>query len=250
MLRSAMFGITQHLWFITSAAVLDGVSTSQQVIFLVMLFSSLKPVRNSIAYITGIAGAYICCGLFGLLSIDKLNEFLKKFFPSLSEPQGLSYYQTQLIFGIVLVVMGIFHLKKRKAGVGVNQSRFLLFLKKINPPMSFLFGTFVSSTSFPTAIPYIGALEKMATSEVSFGGKFFLLLYYNFIYILPTIVPFVIYVVLRKRSDDIEQRIHIHAERVNSFLTLLMLAGIGLYFIADSFCYFLLSHPLFQTRLF
>ena len=245
-----MFEISPHILFITSAAVLDGVATSQQVIFLVVLLGSRKPIYNSTAYIAGIVGAYVMCGLVGLLSIDQLNAFLKKFFPSLPEQQSPSYYQAQLVLGMVLVVVGINLFRKRKSSGGTSQNRLLNKLKNVNPTVAFLFGAFISSTSFPTALPYMGALEKLSTSTLGFTSQVGLLLYYNFIYILPTAIPFVIFLVLRKHSADIEKRIHFHAEWVNSFVSVLMFAGSGVYFVADSFCYMLFNHPIFKTRLF
>ena len=245
-----MFEMTPHIFFVTSAAVLDGVSTSQQVIFLVVLLGSLKPIRNSSAYIAGTAGAYFLCGLVGLLSIDRLNVFLKRFFPSLSEPQSPSYYQAQLALGITLLAVGVNLFRKRKASPKTSKNRLLHKLKNVNPALAFLLGAFISSTSFPTALPYIGVLEKLSTSGLSFASQITLLLYYNFIYILPTAIPFVLYLVLRNQSADIEKRIYLKAESINLIVSMLMFAVIGIYFVADSFCYMLFDHPLFKTRLF
>jgi hypothetical protein len=109
-------------------------------------------------------------------------------------------------------------------------------------------GAFISSTSFPTAVPYIGALEKIAASSTNSASKIALVLYYNFIYILPTIIPFAIYLALRKSNSNIGKHIHLHTERINAFMTLVKFSGIGLYFVADSVCYLAYSHPIFKTR--
>ena len=80
--------------YIFSASFYDGVSTSQQALFLILLLASAKPVRNSIAYTIGISAAYIACGIAGLFLADTLNAMVREFFPNL-----MKYFQPVLLPG-------------------------------------------------------------------------------------------------------------------------------------------------------
>ncbi|MGA2142352.1 MAG: GAP family protein [Brevinematales bacterium] len=237
--------------YIISASFYDGVSTSQQALILILLLASAKPVRNSIAYTIGISAAYIACGITGLFLADTLNAMVREFFPNLMNISSPSYYRAQMAMGIILFISGpvylLFKLRSRKKR---KENRFASMISGIRPLTAFIIGAFISLSSFPVSLPYITAIEKIA---VSVNGKMLqscYILLYNIVYILPVLLPFIVYLVLRGSIEGIEKKLHFHIARLNVILTLVMLSGMGLLIIADSASYFIRSVPLFSNRMF
>lgn len=236
--------------YIFSASFYDGVSTSQQALFLILLLASAKPVRNSIAYTIGISAAYIACGIAGLFLADTLNAMVREFFPNLMNISSPSYYRAQMALGIILFISGPVYLLFIRTRKKQKENRFASIISRIRPPAAFIIGAFISLTSFPVSLPYITAIEKIA---VSVNGKILqscYILLYNLVYILPVLLPFIAYLVLRGSIEGIEKKLHFHIARLNVILTFVMLSGMGLLIIADSASYFMRSVPLFSNRMF
>ena len=241
--------MNELLLFIATTSIFDGVATSQQAIILILLFSSEKPVANSVAYIAGIFSAYLLCGSLGLMAIDKLNAFIQTLFPFLNNISNQDYYSTQLFMGIALFIAGpIYLIYKKVSKRPPMEIRLLESLKRINPAVTFILGAFISATSFPAALPYIASLGKIAASQSAAPVQFLLLLLYNALYLLPLLLPFALYLLLRNRIEDIEKKLNFHVQRANIVLTIFLLSGMGLFMAADSALFFLTGHPIVSGK--
>lgn len=238
-------------FFLTTTALFDGVSTTQQIVIFLLLLATVRPVGNSMAFLAGLALTYFACGVIGVMNVDKLNALLHAMFPSLSQISDASYYQAQLIMGVIFFAIGpIYYIYKLKSKKPSAESRLISRLKRINPAISFLLGFLNSLTGFPGSVLYIGAIEKISLSHAGRAASVWYLAYYNILYILPMVVPFVIYILLRNHTADIEQKLHIHVNRWNRILTALLFSGMGALFIIDSAFYFITTHPLLKSKFF
>lgn len=239
------------IFFILTASFYDGVSTSQQAVILILLLATAKPLRNSLGYMLGLSFAYIACGIAGLFMAGKLNAMVQAIFPNLNSISNPSYYQAQMVMGILLFISGpIYLVFKSKSKKPPMENRLISMLNRMNPFLSFIIGVLISSTSFPASLPYIAAIEKIA---VSVNGRLLQIAYialYNLVYILPVLIPFLIYLILRGSIEGIEKKMHFHIQRLNVILTIIMLSGMGLLLIVDSAFFFIRLVPLFKNKMF
>lgn len=147
--------------FTLSISLFDSLSTTQQIIIFVLLLTTLKPLHNALWFLTGLMGAYFTCGVAGFLVLDKVHILLNKFFPSGMNMSDLSYYQSELFTGVVMIVIGIWYFcKKRNYQPGHVENMLVKRLRSINSLASFGIGVIISITSFPFSIPYIVALGR------------------------------------------------------------------------------------------
>lgn len=236
------------LLFIISAAFFDGISTIQQVFIMLFLLSTSKPVKNALQFTNGVFTAYLFCGIAGIFFADKLSSLFKYLNPVSDKLPDFNYYQIQLVVGIVLLISGpiyLLNLKNRKK----RMNKLIFEMQKITPVTSFIIGAVISSTSFPFAVPYLLSIQKISTLHSGKVMEIAMIFLYNFVYILPMIVPLTLYLILRNHMNEVEDWLHLHTERVNVVVTIFMLFGLGILFIADAGLYFTTAHPLIRERI-
>jgi len=214
--------------FISGTALLDSVSTTQQIVILILLFSAPRPGRTSLGFILGITTAYFVCGLVGLALVNQWNAAVKV-------PDATAY-AIQAALGIVLVVSGPgywYYLRKTKRPTA--EDKLMALMQRMNFRTTFGLGAVLSTVSFPAAVPYLAALGKIAAAPLGWPTQAGLVALYNLIYALPLVVPFVLFLVLR---EGIVHRLHIHTRRLNTVVTVVLLSAMGLYLLADSCAFF------------
>ena len=237
--------------FTLSLSLFDSLSTTQQIIIFVLLLTTISPLRNSIAYLAGLSGAYFACGVGGYLALDQLHLFLGGYFPSTRNIPNSIYYQSELISGIVMIFIGIWYFrKKRHAPPGRSQNIIFSKLKSMNGFFAFGMGVFISVSSFPLSIPYIIALGKYTTLHLSITAAIGNILLYNIGYALPMIAVLAAYLYARKRTDDLADTLHEKTRVLNVQLTTWAWAGVGIFSMIDALCYFVLGHALIKGRFF
>lgn len=234
--------------FLAGTALFDSVSTSQQILVLILLFSTAKPIRTSLGFIVGIVGAYFACGVAGLVFIDQLNALVKLFVPDLGRVGDTAYYQAELAMGLVLTVAGPgWEWYRRRSRRPPLENRWIAVLKRVTWPVALVVGALVSSTSFPAALPYVAALEKIAAAHLPTNVGVAWVAFYNLVYALPLVVPFGLFVVLR---EAVLPQLHAHAPSFNRWLTIGMLSAWGVFSVADAGWYWTTGHALMPNRFF
>jgi cytochrome c biogenesis protein CcdA len=236
--------------FTLSLALFDSLSTAQQIIIFVLLLTTIHPIRNSSAYLVGLTGAYLACGVVGYLAIDQLQVFLETYFPSSANVPDALYYQTEFISGIVMTLIGAWYFfNKRHAPLSRTQNIVAKF-KSLNAFFALGLGAFISASSFPFAIPYIIALAKYATLNLDIQIAMGNILLYNISYAMPMIVIFMIYLYASRSKDDLSETLHERTRVLNVQLTTWAWAGVGIFSIIDALCYFIIDHALVRGRFF
>jgi hypothetical protein len=237
-------------FFLTTTALFDSLSTAIQIIIFVFFFSTRKPLANSLAFMAGLSLSYFGCGMLFLFKEKAINAWIAQWVPNVSSISDPRYYLLQLLGAIAFVAGGLFFgFKNWHRSTSRQNERLASFLKILNPFTAALLGVFLSVTGFPFSLPYLGALEKLS-SILGSQGAFPGVLYYNFIYIVPLLIPLAVYLVLRKRVAGIEAKLHLHSPRWGSLLNNALSVVVGLLLTADSCVYFLLGHPLLNSKFF
>ena len=239
------------LLLILAASLFDSFSTMQQILIFIWLLSTKKPFKNSLWFLAGLSGSYLLCGYYGYLGIQKLNTFLHTYFPSMSNFPDSQYYPAQLLTGSLFFIGGIiYYVYQSKSKKPIRPHPLFERLKNINPMLSFFIGGFISISGFPFSLPYLGILEKLSTLGLKHIEALSLIGFYNFIYALPMLVIFGIFLFFHYHIEDIEKKLHLHAVKWNKVVNMLLLSGMGLIMMLDSMSYLLLHHPLFKSKFF
>jgi cytochrome c biogenesis protein CcdA len=236
-----------------SLSLFDSLSTAQQIVIFTLMLTTLKPIRNSLSFLAGLIGAYFACGIGGYLVLDRLLIFINKYFPSTADLSNQAYYQTELLTGIVMAVIGIVYFRKMRYAQqrkGRAENILLEKLKSMNMVIAFILGAIISITSFPFSIPYLVALGKYATLHLDMPAVTRNILIYNIGYALPMILVLAIYLIARRNIDDIHDTLHEKAHILNVHLTTWALAGIGIFSIIDAGSFFLFGQALVKGRYF
>ena len=196
----------------------------------------------------GLSLSYLACGLLFLVKEKAINAWIAQSFPNLSGISDPQYYLLQLLGAMAFVVGGVFFgLRNWRRGSSRQSERLTVFLKILNPFTAALLGIFLSVSGFPFSLPYLGALEKLS-SFLGPQGAVPGVIYYNFVYIVPLLIPLGIYLVLRNRVAGIEAKLHLHSPRWGSLLNNALSVLVGLLLTADSTVYFLSGHPLLTSK--
>ena len=237
--------------FTLTLSLFDSLSTTQQIIIFVLLLTTLNPLRNSIAYLAGLSGAYFVCGVGGYLAIDQLRVFLAKYVPSTESIPNFQYYQIELVSGIIMTLIGVWYFyRKRHAPPDRAQNMIVARFKSMKGSFAFSLGAFISASSFPLSIPYIIALGKYASLHLGMHAALGNILLYNIGYALPMLVVLLLYLYARERTDNFSDTLHEKTRVLNVHLTTWAWAGVGIFSMIDALCYFLMGQALVKGRYF
>ncbi|HJT25172.1 MAG TPA: GAP family protein, partial [bacterium] len=224
--------------------------TTFQIVLFVLLLATEKPLRNALAYLAGLSGAYFACGLAGYLALDQLRDLLDRLLPSAKIP-NLLYYQTEFLMGIVMAAVGVWYFyRKKKAGISRRKNWIIARLQSMNGWVALAAGFFMSFTSFPVSTPYLAVLGRYWALHLSLGSAAVYILFYNLGYALPMVLILILYLRLRRKTEDVHGLLHKKADLLNVHLTTWTCVGFGLLCMVDAGCYFAFGRGLMQERLF
>jgi cytochrome c biogenesis protein CcdA len=236
--------------FTLSLSLFDSLSTTQQIIIFILLLTTARPLRNSIAYLAGLCGAYFACGVGGYLAIDKLLTFIGRYIPSTGNIPDSTYYKSELISGIIMMLIGLWYYQRnRHAPLSRSQNILVARFKSMNGIFALGMGAFISVSSFPVSIPYIIALGKYASLHLDITSAVAYIMLYNIGYALPMIAILIVYLYARKKTDDLTGALQEKTRILNVHLTTWAWAGVGIFSMIDALFYFFLGHALIRNRL-
>jgi len=237
-------------FFLTSTALFDSLSTAIPILFFVYLLSSKRPLTNSLSFLAGTSLAYLGCGLVFLYNAETINAFFARYFPNETSLPDPLYYGLQGLFGLALVVgTVVVSVRKPRRNRPSWFDRIKGLTGILNPVSAFILGAFLSVTGFPASVPYLGALEKLAAAEGpqrAIAGT----LYYNFVYIVPVLVPLVLYLVLHRHDERAAQTLDHHTQKWAPILNRAVTALLGVLFVVDSTVFWMTGQPLLTSKFF
>ncbi|KAM3113272.1 GAP family protein [Phormidesmis sp. 146-33] len=219
------------LAYLVAIAALDSLNPTTTTVQIYLL-STPKPVARSVSFIAGVFVTYWTAGLAVVLGASQLNIS----FPKL--PTTLMY-MLQLILGVVLLMVG-WNLNKFEANSQETKRPFRLTIAQ-----TFLFGSAATLWDFPTALPYLAAIERIVRSRPDLLTTMSILAIYNLIFVLPLIVLLGLYICLGGHSINLMRRINRSIQKWGHRILRALLIGLGILLIADCIA-FSLGHPIFR----
>lgn len=218
------------LAYLVALAALDSLNPTTTA-FQIYLLSTPKPVPRSVAFIAGVFITYWAAGLAVVLGVSQLNITFQL--------PNLALYIVQLIIGVVLFLVG-WNLKDT-----ASDSQKIKPLAQLTTFQSFLVGGAATLWDFPTALPYLAALERISTMQFDLLTTMSILGIYNTIFILPLVALVGIYLYLGDRSVNLISAINQSIRKWGHKILRFLLIGLGIVLIVDGITFFL-GQPIFQ----
>lgn len=212
------------LSIIISIAALAAVDSINPVELLagIFLFTTQKPISRFLPYTIGIFVFHLLIGFILYYTFHFILDF--HIFDNPVFDRSI-----ELIGGILLIVFGLIMKKKNRAS-----AKMILSPK---PLYTFLLGIGITASAIPTSAAYFSALGIIANDKLGFSSLSLLLLLYNVIFVLPLFILLIIYLIFRKNSEKIFEKIrNLITDHLNIGLKVIFVI-IGLLLITDFFFY-------------
>jgi cytochrome c biogenesis protein CcdA len=202
----------------------------------IYLLSTPKPIARSIAFIIGVFLAYWTAGLLVILGASKLMA-------TVIGDAGFSFpephiYTIQFLIGLALSIVGFRLNTSTPAGRGKRP-------KNLTLNRTFLLGMAMTILEFPTALPYLAAIEQIARAKLDLLTIASILGLYNLIFILPLIILICIYVLFHRQSARLLPRINRAIAIWSPKILRALLLGLGILLIVDSLA-FIFGHSFLK----
>lgn len=195
--------MTELFAVLTSIALLDSLSILPVCLVpLIFLLTSPRPFIYTLTFLMGLLVVYIPFGLLLGFGLDTafntigqvIGDWLKK------DPAAIELV-FQFIIGIGLLLLGYQIAKKHTQKLQQEPEL------KITARFAFTFSALLMLTGLWGALPYFAAVDQILRAELNTTWMLFSILYYNFIFILPLIILFIIGIFLGPKAKSLLERI-------------------------------------------
>lgn len=208
------------LMTIIAIAIVDSINPNA-VAVQIYLLSTSKPVARSLAFIAGDFLAAWIAGLLIILGLVPLLTQLLSNFPRI-------ILLLQLFLGIVFVFLGIFFPQFDQHSFSAKR------LKSLKPFHTFILGGVIAFAEAPTALPYLGAIERIVQANLPLYQILGILTIYNLVFVFPLVILLLIYLRLQQRSLRLLKSIQSLAHQWFPKIMRLFFVGFGSILIVDS----------------
>jgi cytochrome c biogenesis protein CcdA len=215
------------LFSLVAIAALDSLNPTA-IALQIYLLSTPKPIGRSISFIAGVFSAYWISGLLVILGLRKLiMTVIANADFSLSEPH---LYTIQFLIGLILLIAGF----RLKISNSANREK---HPKKLTLDRTFLLGMAMTIVEFPTALPYLAAIEQIARAKLDLVSIMGLLGLYNLVFVSPLIMLVIIYIIFQQQSTRVLHRINRSIAIWSPKILRILMLGLGFLLISDSLAY-------------
>jgi hypothetical protein len=230
-----------------SLSLLDSLATTQQIVVFALFLTTPRARTNALAFLLGMSGAYLACGLAGWVCFAELQRLVHLLSP-FDRASDASYYRDELLFGLGFAAFGLGYFLRFR-GSRRDQSLPTERLARLGPRAAFLLGAFLSGSSFPFAIPYLLALGRLIALHLSFPQAFGWLSLYGIGYALPLLPVLGVHLWARRNGRFLSQEaLEVRARRIDLHLTSWTLVAVGLLSAVDAGAFFLTGRALLAGR--
>jgi cytochrome c biogenesis protein CcdA len=194
----------------------------------IYLLSTPKPIDRSIAFILGVFLTYWAAGLFAILGLRTLVvSMISNANVSFPDPY---VYTIQLLIGLALLIAGVSFKSSPQANRGESP-------QKLTLGRTFLLGMAVTLFDFPTALPYLAAIEQIARAKLDLFSIMGVLGVYNLVFVFPQIMLLAIYLLFHQQSTALLHRINRSIAIWSPKILRTLLIGLGILLSLDSIAY-------------
>lgn len=191
------------------------------------VLGSCHPIRNTLTMLFSFFVTYYIAGILIAIGLESFSDAFEL-------PLGFDYI-VELVVAAVLIIVGLITYKKDYTPPDdkVRKSK-VMTIKQ-----SLILGLKVNLIGLPFAIPYFGAIDQILKAEIPIFPTLIILLVYNALYILPFAAMVLVFIIARKQSETIFQKINewinILADRYLPIIFILL----GLVMLIDGILYFI-----------
>lgn len=198
----------------------------------VYLLGTPKPKTRTLTFIAGIFLAYLAGGILLSMGLSSILQYFAKFSDS-------TWQLIQVALGLLLTGFGVYlwYAPGKESEPEKPAS--------LTPAGTFWLGIGVTVSDLPTAIPYIAAIERMLEAEISLPGILSALAFYNFIYVLPLLTLFSVYLFTGESGAAILQNINLFIRRWSSPVLAIACAAAGIILFIDYLAFAMMGWSLF-----
>lgn len=231
-----------------SASLIDGLSTTPQILILLFLLTTERPVVRNSFYILGISFFYLLAGILATFEFTRVHELFNRLNGLVDSQPDKAYYFAQIVLGAGLIALAAIYYFKRPKEID-RKGKVSRLLRGLNGPTAFFIGSIVTIGGLPGSIVYFAALDRIITAGIPHPQQVLLVLLYNFFYILPLVIPLAIYLLLHKKVEELAARMHSSVLFWNRILMAVALLILGCLMVADSVWFYAFTRPIFLHRL-
>jgi cytochrome c biogenesis protein CcdA len=236
------------LLFILSTSLVDGLTTTPQILILFFILTTVRPERRAWAYIAGVSVFYFLAGLAATLPAVRARDLFRLLNGAVAGgPDGV-YYAVQAAVGFGLLAGGFAYYFRKPKELD-REGRVARLLAGSGVMRAFLIGAAVTLGGLPGSVAYFAALDRLLTAGLTWPAQAAYILVYNVVYVLPLVVPLTLYLLLHRRIEDFAARLKLQVVRWNRVFLAVVLLVFGLTLLADSSFYFFAGKPIFSNRL-
>jgi hypothetical protein len=233
--------------FILITSLIDGFSTTPQILILLFLLTTQKPIARSVFYSAGISFFYFLAGVLATLKFSHFSDLAKSLNSLALSLSDTVYYLIQMILGIALFIgAGFYYFRKYKP---MQSGKIARFLQGLNWFTAFIIGAIITIGGLPGSVAYFTALDRLVTSELPHALQVAHVLVYNVIYIIPLVIPLVLYLIFHKKVEELTSKMRDGIIKWNKIFLAIALTVIGILLIADAAGFFLFHNPIFLNKL-
>lgn len=146
-------------------------------------------------------------------------------------------YTLQLVVGIVLFLVGW------QLNQSATKSQDAKRPARLTIVQTFLFGSAATLWDFPTALPYLAAIERIVRSQFELFTTMGVLAIYNVIFVFPLLALLGLYIGLGDCSVNLIRAINQSVQKWGQKILRFLLIGLGLLLIVDCIA-FALGRPI------
>jgi cytochrome c biogenesis protein CcdA len=167
---------------------------------MLLLLAGPRPYLTSFSFVLGVVISYTLCGFLIVLGADVLlDQFAPVIERIMKNPNTLEIL-IQIASGIVLLAFGVKLADVRPRRQGRREVE-----PGVGPAGAFGFGALFTLSGIWGALPYFAALDRILRADVSDFNGILLVVFYNFMFVVPLVALIIIRMAMGSRADRIFQ---------------------------------------------
>jgi len=189
---------------LTTISLLDSMSAVPiALIPLAIILNGRSPVTGALSFISGGFIVYFIFGIFILLGLDSLiDEYADKFIRYMkSEPDSIELV-IQIIIGFLMIYFAWQFSEKAP-----QNTKTKTYENNITPVQAFTLSASINIIGMWGALPYFAAIAQILKADLETATMTSILLYYNFIFILPLSGFIVLRVMMENKATVLLEKI-------------------------------------------
>jgi Sap-like sulfolipid-1-addressing protein len=220
---------------LTTISLLDSMSAVPIALMpLAIILNGRSPVAGSLSFISGGFIVYFIFGIFILLGLDTLiDEYADRFIRYMkSEPDSIELV-IQILIGFLMI-----YFAWQFSGKNPQDDKTKSYDSNITPVQAFTLSASINIIGMWGALPYFAAMAQILKADLETAPMIWILIYYNFIFVLPLVGFVVLRVMMGDKATALLNKITIFFSHWGKQIFVYSLYFLGPLLIADGIGWF------------